>query len=63
MKNLNDLGVKEKITDLAVKYNLNLLVLFGSRAKNKFKVNSDYDLAFSSKFLFIYIFIFIFTII
>lgn len=35
---------------IAIKYDLNLLVLFGSRAKNSHKKGSDYDLAFLPKY-------------
>jgi uncharacterized protein len=42
---MND-DIKFRLIELAKKYNLLILVLFGSRAKGNFKKDSDYDFAF-----------------
>ncbi len=39
---------KEKITDIAKRYNLALVVLFGSRARGDGRHKSDFDIAYSS---------------
>ena len=46
-KDMND--KKEKIKDFAEKNNLELIVLFGSRAKGNFREESDFDIAFLKK--------------
>lgn len=35
-----------ELSEIAKKYNLSLLVLFGSRAKGTYKTSSDYDFAY-----------------
>ncbi|MFW6025006.1 MAG: type VII toxin-antitoxin system MntA family adenylyltransferase antitoxin [Candidatus Woesearchaeota archaeon] len=39
----------KKIKNLCKKYDVDLLILFGSRANNKHKNSSDYDIAFFSR--------------
>ncbi len=40
---------KKEINNLAKKYDLEMLVLFGSRADGTFREDSDFDIAFRSK--------------
>lgn len=42
-------GIKEKASELAEKYGLDLLLLFGSQVSGKTHKRSDYDLGFISK--------------
>ncbi len=40
---------QQKLKKIAQKYKLNYLVLFGSRANNTARPNSDFDIAYSSR--------------
>ncbi len=40
---------KKEVTKIAEKFNLNFLVLFGSRATGAARKNSDFDIAYSKK--------------
>jgi uncharacterized protein len=46
METLENPKTREKLKNLAKKYNLDLLILFGSRAQKTNKKYSDFDLAF-----------------
>jgi len=48
MTNILNSDLKEKFKKIGKKFNLNLFVLFGSRAKGNFNENSDWDFAYFS---------------
>lgn len=45
----NNKVILSKLTKISKKYNLSILILFGSRANGSYKKNSDYDFAFMAK--------------
>lgn len=46
---MDDIKTKSKINELAQKYSLSLLLLFGSRAKGNERADSDFDIAYLSE--------------
>ena len=43
---LNNKIILDELKKISIKYKLKILLLFGSRAKENWKENSDYDFAF-----------------
>lgn len=46
---MGDTKIKSKIAELALKYQLSMVLLFGSRAKGQENISSDFDIAYLSK--------------
>lgn len=46
---MDDTKIKSKINELALKYQLSMVLLFGSRAKGQENISSDFDIAYLSK--------------